>query len=98
MISDEPVFFNFGSTITHICAYIWLHAFQYLCVLYYYCCYNVCVFRFTGSLGYPDLDQTYPVGLSDDLREDALHDLLQRIDIREDLVPPNPWSGRETEL
>ena len=36
--------------------------------------------------------------LSDDLREDALRDLLQRIDIREGLVSPNPWSGRETEL
>ena len=35
----------------------------------------------TGSSGHPDLDQTYPMSLSDDLREDALHDLLQRIDI-----------------
>ena len=52
----------------------------------------------TGSPGCPDLDQTYPVSLSDDLREDALHDLLERIDIREGLVSPNPWSARETEL
>ena len=52
----------------------------------------------TGSPGHPDLDQTYPMSLSDDLREDALHDLLQRIDFRESLVSPNPWSGRETEL
>ena len=52
----------------------------------------------TGSPGRPDLDQTYPMSLSDDLREDALHDLLERIDIREGLVSPNPWSGRETEL
>ena len=35
----------------------------------------------TGSPGCPDLDQTYPMSLSDDLREDALHDLLERIDI-----------------
>ena len=52
----------------------------------------------TGSPGHPDLDQMYPMGLSDDLREDTLHDLLQRIDICEGLVSPNPWSGRETEL
>ena len=52
----------------------------------------------TGSPGCPDLDQTYPMSLSDDLREDALHDLLERIDICEGLAPPNPWSGRETEL
>ena len=52
----------------------------------------------TGSPGYPDLDQTYPMSLSDNLREDALHDLLQRIDIHEGLVSPNPWSGTETEL
>ena len=52
----------------------------------------------TGSPGCPDLDQTYPMSLSDDLREDALHDLLQRIDIHEGLVSPNPWSSRETEL
>ena len=52
----------------------------------------------TGSPGHLDLDQTYPMSLSDDLREDALHDLLQRIDIHEGLVSPNPWSGRETEL
>ena len=45
----------------------------------------------TGSPGCPDLDQTYSVSLSDDLREDALHDLLQRIDIHEGLF-------RETEL
>ena len=52
----------------------------------------------TGSLGHPDLDQMYPMSLSEDLREDALHDLLQRTDIHEGLVSPNPWSGRETEL
>ena len=52
----------------------------------------------TGSPGHPDLDQTYPMSLSDDLREDALHDLLQRVDICEGLVSPNPWSSRETEL
>ena len=52
----------------------------------------------TRSPGRPDLDQTYPMSLSDDLREDALHDLLERIDIHEGLVSPNPWSGRETEL
>ena len=52
----------------------------------------------TGSPGHPDLDQTYPMSLSDDLREDALYDLLQRIDICEGLVSPNPWSSRETEL
>ena len=52
----------------------------------------------TGSPGHPDLDQIYPMSLSDDLREDALHDLLQGIDIREGLVYPNPWSSRETEL
>ena len=52
----------------------------------------------TGSSGHPDLDQTYPMSLSDDLREDALHDLLERMDICESLVSPNPWSGRETEL
>ena len=52
----------------------------------------------TGSPEHPDLDQTYPISLSDNLREDALHDLLQRIDIHEGLVSPNPWSGRETEL
>ena len=51
-----------------------------------------------GSPGHSYLDQTYPMSLSDDLREDALHDLLQRIDIHEGLVSPNPWSGRETEL
>ena len=79
---DEPVFFNFGSTITHIHVYIWLHAFQYLYV----------------SSGQPDLDQTYPISISDDLREEALHDLLERIEIREGLMSPNPWSGRETKL
>ena len=52
----------------------------------------------TGSPGHPDLDQTYSLSLSDDLREDALHDLLQRIDICEGLVSPNPWSSREIEL
>ena len=52
----------------------------------------------TGSPGHPDLDQTYPMSLSEDLREDALHELLERIDIHEGLVSPNPWSGRETEL
>ena len=52
----------------------------------------------TGSPGHPDLDQTYSMSLSDDLREDALNDLLERIDIHEGLVYPNPWSGRETEL
>ena len=52
----------------------------------------------TGSPGHPDLHQTYPMSLSDDLREDALHDLLQRIDICEGLVSPNPWSSRKTEL
>ena len=52
----------------------------------------------TGSPGHPDLDQNYPMSLSDDLREDALHDLLQRIDKCEGLVCPNPWSSRETEL
>ena len=52
----------------------------------------------TGSQGCPDLDQTYPVSLSDDLREDALHGLLERIDICEGLVSPNPGSGRATEL
>ena len=52
----------------------------------------------TGSPGCPDLDQNYPMSLSNDLREDALHDLFQRIDICEGLVSPNPWSGRKTEL
>ena len=52
----------------------------------------------TGSPGCPDRDQTYPMSLSDDLRKDALHDLLQRIDIHEGLVSQNPWSSRETEL
>ena len=52
----------------------------------------------TGSPGHPDLDQTYPMSFSDDLRENALHNLLQRIDIREGLVSPNPWSDRVTEL
>ena len=51
-----------------------------------------------GSPGCPDLDQTYPISLSDDLREDALHDLFERIDIHEGLASPNPWSGRESEL
>ena len=37
----------------------------------------------TGSQGHPYLDRTYPMSLSDDLREDTLHDLLQRIDIHE---------------
>ena len=52
----------------------------------------------TGSPGHLDLDHTYPLSLSDDLREDALPDLLQRIDIHEGLMSPNPWSGKETEL
>ena len=52
----------------------------------------------TGSPGHPDLDQTHPMSLSDDLREDALHDLLQRIDIRGRFSVPKSWSGRETEL
>ena len=51
----------------------------------------------TGSPGHPDLDQTYLMSFSDDLREDASH-LLERIDIHEGLVSPNPWSGRKTEL
>ena len=50
-----------------------------------------------GYLGCQDLDQTYPIQLSDDLREDALHDLLERIDICEGLVSPNPWSSRDTD-
>ena len=50
----------------------------------------------TGSPGQPDLDQTYPMSLLDDLREDALHDLLERTDICEGLVSPNPLSGIET--
>ena len=52
----------------------------------------------TGSPGHPDLDQMFPKSLPDDLREDALHELLDRIDTCESLVSPNPWSGRETEL
>ena len=52
----------------------------------------------TGSPRHPNLDQTYPMSPSDDLIEYALHDLLERIDIHEGLVSPNPWSGRETEL
>ena len=52
----------------------------------------------TGSPGQLDLDQTYPMSLSEDLREDVLHDLLERINIHEGLVSPNPWSGRETKL
>ena len=52
----------------------------------------------TGSPGHPDLNQTYPMSLSDDLREDTFHELLERIDIGEGIVSPNPWSGRETEL
>ena len=44
------------------------------------------VFSSPGSPGCPDLDQTYLMSLSDDLREDTLHDLLQRIDICEGLV------------
>ena len=52
----------------------------------------------TGSPGHPDLDQTFPMSLSNDLREDALHELLERVDIHEGLVSLNPWSGRETEL
>ena len=52
----------------------------------------------TGSPEHPDLDQTYPISLSDDLTEDASHDLLQGIDIHEGLVSLNPWSGRATEL
>ena len=52
----------------------------------------------TGSPGCSELDQMYPISLSEDLRKDALHDLPQRIDICEGLVSPNPWSGRETEL
>ena len=51
----------------------------------------------TGSPGQPDLDKTYPMSLSDDLTEDALHELLERIDIHEGLAP-NPWSRQETEL
>ena len=49
-----------------------------------------------GSPGCLDLDQTYLMKLSEDLREDALHDLLERIDIHEGLMSPNPWSGRDT--
>ena len=52
----------------------------------------------TGSPGCPDLDQMFPISLSDDLREDALQDLLQRIDIHGGLVSPNPLSSRETVL
>ena len=52
----------------------------------------------TRSPGCPDLDQMFSMSLSDDLKEDALHDLLERIDIHDGLVSPNPWSGRETEL
>ena len=50
-----------------------------------------------GFPGCPDLDQTYPMKLSEDLRKDALHDLLERIDIHEGLVSQNPWSGRDTD-
>ena len=51
-----------------------------------------------GSPGWPDLDQTYQMSLSDDLKEDASHDLLERVDIHEGLVSLNSCSGRETEL
>ena len=43
----------------------------------------------TGSPGQPDLNQTYPMSFSDDLREHALHELLERIDTCEGLVSPN---------
>ena len=60
----------------------------------------VIMFVFSGptrSPGWPDLDQTYSMSYSGDLREDALHDLLERIDIHEGLVSPNPWSSRDTD-
>ena len=49
-----------------------------------------------GSPGCPDLDQVYPMEVSDDLREDASHELLERINIHEGIRSPNPWSGGDT--
>ena len=77
-----------------------MFTFGYMICMYFTINFSVIMSVFsspTGSPGRPDLDQTFPMSLSDDLREDALYDLLQRIDIREDLVSPNPWSSRETE-
>ena len=78
---------------------MWLHDTYMYCITCIIIAVIMSVFSSpTGSPGHPDLDQMYPISLSDDLREDALHDLLERIDIREGLMSPNPWSGRETEL
>ena len=80
-----------------------MFTFGYMIYMYCITCITIAVkmsvfSSSTGSPGLPDLDQTYPMSLSDDLREDALHDLLERIDIHEGLVSQNTWSGRETEL
>ena len=78
---------------------MWLHDTYMYCVTCISITVILSVFSSpTGSPGCPDLDQTYPVSHLDDLREDALHDLLERIDIHEGSVSQNPWSGRETEL
>ena len=98
MILDEATISNFVFAIIHICVYIWLHAFQYLYIFHHSCCYNVYVFKPNWISRTTRSWSTYPVSLSDDLREDALHDLLERINIHEGLLSPNPWSGRKTEL
>ena len=67
---NEPVSFKFGSTITHMFTFGYMH-------------FNTCM-HFTiavimsvfsspiGSPGHPDVDQTYPMSLSDDLRQDRM--------------------------
>ena len=96
MISDKPVFSISSSAITHlIFTFDYMH--QYSCMYCFVLAVIMSVFSSpVGSAGRQDLDKTYPMSLSEGLREDALHDLLERIDIHEGLVSPNPWSGRDT--
>ena len=50
-----------------------------------------------GSPGHPDLDQTFPMEASGDLRDDALHELLERIEMHDSIRSPNPWSDEDHE-
>ena len=59
-------------------SHTFMFTFDYMIYMYFTIAAIMSVFSSpTGSPGCPDLDQTYPMSISDDLREDALHDLLQ---------------------
>ena len=57
---------------------MWLHDIYMYYITYITIAVTMSVFSsLNGSPGCPDLDQMYPMSLSDDLREDALHDYMK---------------------